>query len=101
MSGDIEDIAQRVAEKAVKTVLLQIGINVDNPIDAQRDFYLMREAGKLASDLEFKKDIDHIRSWRLRTQSLTTKGFLIVFTMFVSGILTSAWLGFQQIIHKQ
>lgn len=101
MSGDIEDIAQRAAEKAVKTVLLQIGINVDNPIDAQRDFYLMREAGKLASDIEFKKDIDHIRSWRLRTQSVTTKSILLLFTMIVTGVLTSAWLGLQQIIHNK
>lgn len=97
----MEDIAQRAAEKAVRTILLQLGINVDNPLDAQRDFYLMREAGKLASDIEFKKDIDHIRSWRLRTQSITTKGIILIFTMFVTGLLTTAWLGLQDIFHRQ
>lgn len=100
MSNDVEDIATRAADKAVKNVLLQIGIDVDNPIDAQKDFYLMREAGKLASDHEFRKDLQYIRSWRLKTESVTTKGLLLVFTMFLTGILTSAWLGFQQLINK-
>lgn len=100
MTHDIEDIAERVANKAVKTILLQIGIDVENPLDAQRDFHYMREAGKLASDHEFKKDIEHIRIWRTRTQSITSKSIALVITMFITGLLTSAWLGIQQLFHK-
>lgn len=100
MTSDIEDIAERVAKKAVKNVLLQIGVDVDNPIDAQRDFYLMREAGKLASDSEFRKDLEHIRAWRIRTENVTSKGIILVITMFITGVVTTAWLGLQQILHK-
>lgn len=100
MSAEIEHIAEEAAKRAVKSTLIQLGIDVDNPIDAQRDFFLLREFTKLVSDPEFRKDLAHIRTWRMRTEGVTFKGILTTTTLLVGGILTTIWVGLQHIVGK-
>ena len=62
--AQVADIAERAADRATRQTLLTLGVDVDNPLDAQRDFAVMREVGRLAMDAEFRKDLEHARDWR-------------------------------------
>jgi hypothetical protein len=62
--AQVADIAERAADRATRQILLTLGVDVDNPLDAQRDFAVMREVGRLAMDAEFRKDLEHARDWR-------------------------------------
>jgi hypothetical protein len=62
--AQVAAIAERAADRATRQILLTLGIDVNNPLDAQRDFAVMREIGRLAMDPEFRKDLEHARDWR-------------------------------------
>lgn len=63
--ADVKEIAGTAAREAVKEILLTIGIDVRDPLMAQRDFNIMRDVGRIATDSEFRKDLEHARKWRL------------------------------------
>lgn len=56
-------MAERAALRAVKTVFLQLGVDMENPLQAQRDFFQLREFGRLLHDTEFRRDLEYIRTW--------------------------------------
>lgn len=97
---DVESIAERAAEKAVRAVLTSIGIDVDHPLKAQADFHQLRELIKLAADDEFRKDLEHMRAWRRRTESMTTKGMITAISLMIGGAATLMWHGIQSLVHK-
>jgi hypothetical protein len=53
--------AEEAATRAVNKTLLLIGIDSANPLAAQRDFATLREVVKIVSDLEYRKDWEHVR----------------------------------------
>lgn len=97
---EIEIIAERAAEQAVRTTLKSIGIDVDDPIEAQRDFYLMREVSRMAADAEFRKDLEHIRAWRKNMDEIKAKSLLTAIGILVAGICTAVWLGIKEIFKQ-
>lgn len=94
---EIENIAETAAKKAMHDLLLTLGIDVHDPLKAQRDFAILREVGDLVRDPEFRKDIEHTRRWRLTLESLQTKGALALVAAFVSGAAAMIWVGFKVI----
>lgn len=98
MTGEIEEIAERAATKAVKSLLLQLGIDADNPLDAQRDFLMLREVTKVVCDPEVRRDLDHLRLWRTRTEQIKTNGTLTVVGLMISGFLAATWIGIQRVL---
>lgn len=99
MNATADDIEQ-AAERAVRATLLTIGIDVTNPLQAQRDFAIMREIGRLAMDAEFRKDLEHARRWRLAMEAAQSKGFLTVVGLIVTGTATAFFVGLQAILGK-
>jgi hypothetical protein len=97
---EVEEIAERAAEKAVRSVLTSIGIDVDHPLKAQADFHQLRELIKLAADDEFRKDLEHMRTWRRRTESMTTKTMITAVSLLVGAAATLMWHGIQSLVHK-
>jgi hypothetical protein len=97
--AEMEDIAERAATKAVHSVLTTLGIDITHPFEAQRDFQTLRDLTKLAADPEFRKDLEHIRMWRKRTEAITIKGMLALATAVVGGLLTAVWYGVQAILN--
>lgn len=89
MTNDIEDIAERAAIRAVKSTLLQLGIDTENPLEAQRDFVLLRELAKLASDAEFRKDIEQIRLWRTRADGIVNKSIMTLVALIIGGMFSA------------
>lgn len=97
---ELEILAERAAEQAVRNVLLQIGIDTGDPLEAQKDFYLMRQVAQLASDAEFRKDMEHVREWRLSMDSVKSKGLLTIVGIVASGLLATIWVGLKHLIEK-
>lgn len=98
--GDVEEIATAAATKAVRETLLTIGVDISHPIEAQRDFVVMRQIGRLAMDAEFRKDLEFAREWRLGLQTLRTAGFRTAIGVLVTGMIGALWLGVQQLLAR-
>jgi len=114
--AQVANIAERAADRATRQTLLTLGIDVDNPLDAQRDFAVMREVGRLAMDAEFRKDLEHARDWRRAmeepggvaddlaharrwrkvVEASSSKGALTVVGLLVTGAVSMIILGVQR-----
>lgn len=88
-------IAEAAAKAAVEETLLSIGINVKDPIQAQKDFMVLREVGKLVMDSEFRKDMEHLRSWRLSIKEAKAKGVLAIIGIVITGSIGLLVAGFE------
>lgn len=97
---EIIEVAEHAAERAVTRTLLTLGIDVNDPLNAQRDFAIMREVGELARDPEFRKDIEHTRKWRKTLEAIQTKGFLTAVGLIVTAIFAVALAGLKSIFIK-
>lgn len=97
---EIEQIAEQSADLAVKATLLSIGIDVANPISAQRDFSVLRQITTLAMDSEFRKDLEHTRKWRKAVESAQTKGMMTLIGALVTGIIGILVVGLQQVFGR-
>jgi hypothetical protein len=118
--ADFEDIAETAAKKAVRETLLTIGLDVANPIEVQRDFAVMRQIGRLAMDADFRKDLEHARTWRLdmerpdgvaddladarrrrkAVEAIRTKGVLTAVGVIATGMLGALFVGLQQLFSR-
>lgn len=91
---------EQIASEAVRKTLLAIGIDVNDPIEAQRDFAIMREISALARDPEFRKDVEHMRRWRTAMDGAAKKGFLTLVAIAVTGLAAIVWTGFKVTLGK-
>ena len=96
----LSEIADAAATRAVSKTLTAIGIDVDDPLAAQRDFALMREICGLASSVEFRKDLEHCRRWRQTMESVQQKGLLTLIGLMVTGAAAALWLGFRDMLDR-
>lgn len=84
-TAEIQTIAEAAAKAAVEETLLSLGIDTRDPIQAQRDFMVLREVGRLVMDSEFRKDMEHLRNWRLAVKEVKTKGLITLVGILVTG----------------
>ena len=84
---NIQLIAEVVAKATVEQTLTTLGIDVNNPIKAQQDFMILREVGKLVMDSEFRKDMDHLRAWRLAIKDVKSTSFVTLIGIISTGII--------------
>ena len=91
--AEIKGVAESAAREAVREMFLTLGLDATNPLAAQADFAIMREVGKLARDAEFRKDLEHIRAWRLALGQIKTRGVLAAVGVLVSGLAAALWAG--------
>lgn len=96
----IAEIAEWAAERAVAKTLIAIGIDVADPLKAQRDFALWREMGELAMSAEFRKDIEHTRKWRKAVEAIQLKGALAIIGLLAAGAMAALWVGVADIIKR-
>jgi hypothetical protein len=76
---EIDAIATTAAERAVKSMLLSLGINAETPeaiVEAQLDF-------------------QHLRAWRESTEAVKRKALLTAVTVVVTGALGYLVLAFR------
>lgn len=84
-TAEIQTIAEAAAKAAVEETLLSLGIDTRDPIQAQKDFMVLREVGRLVMDSEFRKDMEHLRNWRLAVKEVKTKGLITLVGILVTG----------------
>lgn len=97
---EIEQIAEQSADRAVKATLLSIGVDVANPIAAQRDFSVLRQITTLAMDSEFRKDLEHTRKWRKAVEGIQTKSMMTLIGALVTGSIGILVVGLQQVFGR-
>lgn len=79
----MRQVADEAATKAVNDTLLRLGIDPNNPIEAQRDFAAMREMREMVSNEEWWKDQHHLRRWRKAVDAVESKGFMAAVGFFM------------------
>jgi hypothetical protein len=95
----IADIAETAAERAVQKTFLLIGIDLSNPIEAQHIFATLHDVAKMAHDAEFRRDLEHMRSWRKFWESVRDKGLMAVIGLLVTAVVAGAlWIGFRNMM---
>jgi hypothetical protein len=78
-SEEIDSIATTAAERAVKSTLLSLGINIETP----------------AEIVEAQLDFRHLRAWRESTEAVKRKALLTAVTVLVTGALGYLVLAFR------
>ena len=91
----LRDIAEDAAFKAVNRTLTALGVDHGNPLSVQRDFAAMHEVRTWVTDDEFRKDMLHIRKWRLVMERVEGKGISTVIWGFVVTCLVGAAYAFR------
>lgn len=91
--------AERTAAQAVERTLTGLGINVADPISAQRDFSKLRALRTLLDDAEFQADLAHLRRWRLALERggalVAGAGIRTTVTIAITALIGLVGLGFK------
>lgn len=67
-----EDEIKKIVSVTVSETLLKIGVNADDPIEAQKDFM-------------------HLRSWRQSTEAVKRQSMLAAIGVVTAGMLALIW----------
>ena len=73
----LREVAEQAAKEAVRGMLVQLGIDPDKPIEAQRDF-------------------QHLRDWRKAVETIRAIGLKTIVGIIITGALGALWVGFRQ-----
>lgn len=96
----IRQVADQAARQAIKDVLTALGIDPDNPIEAQRDMATLRLMRDTLVDEDYQRDMLHLRRWRKSMDSVADKGTLAIVGALTSGLLAALWLGLQELLRR-
>lgn len=88
LNAIISDVAQRASRHAVRETLIMLGLDVNNPLEMQKDVATMREIRTLFRDPEFQADLAHLRSWRKTLNTGAAKGFTVMIGMLTVGFVS-------------
>lgn len=80
MRAMIREVVEETTKKAVEETFLRMGLQTDDPIEAQRDF-------------------QHLRSWRKSTESLGAKALAVAVGILITGALGALWAGLMTKLH--
>jgi len=81
----MRELAEESAEKAVRRTLTALGIDHENPLEVQKDLAALRELRMLTSDVDFQKDMLHLRKWRKTMDSVENRGVFAALGMAIIG----------------
>lgn len=91
----MEAVATAAADKAVRDVLLAIGIDAQDQLATQRTFAALREVAALYEDQKFQADLMYLRAWRENLGAVKTKGLLLAFSLVMTGLAALLVTGFK------
>lgn len=74
-----DEVVRRIAKEVVKQTLTSLGVDYNDPYDMQRDFLFMRDL-------------------RLASEKIKTRGFFVLISIVVTGVVAATWLGIRQLI---
>lgn len=87
---------EAAAKRAVEETLTILGIDVRDPIKAQRNFHELQHMREIYMDKEFEADLLHLRRWRMAMSDIQTKGLLAAMSLGITGLATLLVLGIKE-----
>lgn len=72
---------KELIEEAVEDAFTKMGLDTSQPLEMQRDF-------------------QHLRDWRLATNSLRDKGMLTILVTLITGGAAALWLGIRTLLQQ-
>jgi hypothetical protein len=70
----LRGIIRDSVRQAVDEMLVRLGVEVDDPLEMQKDF-------------------QHLRDWRQTTDSMKAKALLAAVGLLATGMMAAAWMG--------
>ena len=65
--------------EAVEDALVKVGMDLNDPLEMQRD-------------------MQHLREWRIAVGTIKSKGMLSIVALLVSGLVAAIWIGFKTLV---
>lgn len=93
----IERAAEVAALKVFNQMMVQMGRDVSDPLQAQKDMQALRELRHLFGDTDFKADLVYLRNLRLTLAGIQQQGLIAAIGIIVAGVLASLWMGVKQL----
>lgn len=95
--GDIallKQVADESARNVARELFIAMGLDINNPLDAQRSFLMLRE---LSTGNGFREDMTWVRKRRRRGESIIGKGITAAVGLAVVGSLSTFWTGLRSL----
>jgi|GEM_PF-3315123 len=89
----MKDVAEQASKQAVESALIAVGIDTRNPIDAQKNFGVLRELADKMRDPEFLADIGWVRRTRRHSEGMVGKALLTAMGLAVIAAAHAIWVG--------
>ena len=70
----MEEIAELAAKKAVTDMFVRLGVDPEDPLEAQKDFA-------------------HLRKWRKSVEAMSMKAMMTALVTLVTGLLAAVYVG--------
>lgn len=70
-----------LVKQVVTETLSSLGVDTNNP-------------------QEFQRDMQHLRDWRVASQTVKKHALLTTLGIFTTGVLAAAWIGLRELIGK-
>lgn len=96
----IRHVAEQAARQAVTEVLVALGLDPRNPIEAQRDMATLRLMRDTLVDEDYQRDMLHLRRWRRAMDSVQDKSLTAAVGVVTSGILAALYLGISEFLKR-
>jgi len=71
---------RELIKKTVHETLLSLGLEMNDPIELQKDF-------------------QHLREWREASNTLKSHGIMVVIGILLTGLLGAIWIGIKNTLH--
>ncbi len=89
----VNEVAEQAAHRAAREILVPLGIDLDNPLEVQKDLSVLRELRTVYKDPEFMRDMMHLRKWRKTMDRVQSKGIMSIMGLLGLGIMAAFLLG--------
>lgn len=73
---------RQLVEAAVEQTMLKLGVDISNPEEI----------------IQLQQDFQHLRKWRKTVNQIESKSILTIIGIFVTGVASAVWLGFQKLV---
>jgi hypothetical protein len=70
----LQALLRDAVRQAVNETFIRLGVQIDNPLEMQKDF-------------------QHLRDWRVTTDGMKTKALLAAVGLLATGLAAALWLG--------
>ncbi|MEQ8308010.1 MAG: hypothetical protein RIA09_15745 [Hoeflea sp.] len=94
----IREVASEAATQAITELFLKLGIDVNNPLEVQRDMQALRELGARNADPLLRQDMLYLRELRMTSERIKSRTLLGFVAFLVTGTLSALAVGLKSFL---